>query len=252
MREIKFRDVCFSVIDQNPLFWNGLTAGTWENSTFSAIDFQVDRQTEFLDFGAWVGAITLYAASKARRVVSFEADPTAAANLRRNVALNPELAERISIVERAVSPTPESVVMGAKRAQGNSMSSALHVDAPVKWKVDAATPAAIAESIPFDAPLFVKIDIEGGEYRLAPALEPLLRRPKVAVLIAFHPHFAAGGHPRWHKTIPMTQRVFRVFRGFKVYRVDRGPLRRAPIVERLSSLSAAYFEARHSWLFVKG
>jgi FkbM family methyltransferase len=252
MREIKFRDVCFTVVDQNPLFWDGLTAGTWENSTFSAIDSHVDRETEFLDFGAWVGAVTLYAASKARRVVSFEADPIAAIKLRRNVALNPDLASRISIIERAVSPTPGPVMMGAKRMQGDSMSSALHVDSLVRWEVDAATPAAISETIPPDAPLFMKIDIEGGEYRLAAALWPLLRRPRVTVLIAFHPYFAAGGHPRWHKTVPMTRRVFQVFKGFKMYRVDRRPLRRDPVIERLSSLSAAYFEARHSWLFVKG
>jgi len=50
----------------------------------------------------------------------------------------------------------------------------------------------------------------------------------------------------------MTRRVFQVFKGFKMYRVDRRPLRRDPVIERLSSLSAAYFEARHSWLFVKG
>jgi FkbM family methyltransferase len=252
MREIRVRGACFSVDDQPSMFWDGLSAGTWENSTFSAIDAQVDRDTVFLDFGAWVGGVTLYAASKAGRVISFESDPIAAAQLRRNVALNPDLASRISIEERAVSPTPGPVTMGAMTRQGDSMSSALHIDSPIKWQVDGATPEAIAQMIAPDAPIFMKIDIEGGEYQLAPALAPLLRRPKVAALIAFHPQFAAGAHPRWHKTFPLTRRVFETFRGFKVYRVDRRRLRRAPIIEWLSSFSAAFFEARHAWLFVKG
>jgi FkbM family methyltransferase len=249
MRKIILCNVCFNVNENNIDFWNGIAK--WEKSTFSAIDSQVDHNTVFLDFGAWIGPITLYAASKARRVISFEPDPVAAAQLRENVMLNPSLAPKISIEERAVSPESGAVTMGARRAQGDSMSSVLHVNSKIQWKVESVTPNDIAQLIPLDAPVFLKMDIEGAEYKLAPGLKPLLSRPKVAVLISFHPHFAVPGHPRWHKTFPMTQRVFDVFRGFSIYRVDRHPLRRAQIVERLSMLSATYFEARHAWLFVK-
>lgn len=251
VREIRFRNSCFAVNDTDPWFWRGVTQGTWEASTFAAINSQIDADTTFLDFGAWIGAITLYAASKARQVIAFEPDPIAAGRLRDNVALNPQLAEKIVVEERAVSPQSGAVAMGAVGQQGDSMSSVLRANSPIAWKAEGITPAAIAQRFPPDAPLLIKIDIEGGEYQLAPALGPLLSRPKVAVLMAFHPHVVARNRLRWGPLISATQRVFRMFRGFATYRVDRRPLRRAPVIESLSAGRAAYFVARHSWLFVK-
>jgi FkbM family methyltransferase len=253
MREITFRNIRFNVNDQNSKFWDMLSVGQWEESTFGAIDSQIDADTTFLDFGAWIGPVTLYASTKALRVISFEPDPVAASRLRENVALNPALASKITIVERAVSSTPGALTMGARNAQGDSMSSVMNVNSDMRWSVQAVTPDEIARMVPADAPLFLKIDVEGAEYELAPSLAPLLSRAKVAALISFHPRIAAGDHFRWHKTFPMTQRVFRAFRGFRVNRVvgHSNFVRRARFVESLSKVSSAYFEAKATYLFVK-
>jgi hypothetical protein len=79
----------------------------------------------------------------------------------------------------------------------------------------------------------------------------LLTRPKLAALVSFHPRFVAGGHPRWHKTIPLTKRILYCFRGFECYLVHKNRFRRMPVVEALNNLGLAYMETRLSYMFVK-
>lgn len=232
-------------------FWGRVNAGIWEASTFEAIHRSLTPETTVLDFGAWIGPVTLFAASKAKRVISFEPDPVAARELKANLALNPALAEKVTVVEKAVWPEAGSVRMGAKTAQGDSMSSVHHTGSAVSWEVPTITPAEIAAMLPAEGPVFVKIDVEGAEYAIVPTLAPLLARDNLTALVSFHPRFAAGGHPRWHKTFPMTKRVFDVFRGFRIFRVHKKHVTPAPWLEWLSALPFPSFEAKTTYLFVR-
>lgn len=232
-------------------FWGRVNAGIWEASTFEAIARSLTPETTVLDFGAWIGPVTLFAATKARQVISFEPDPVAAAQLKANIALNPVLAPKITVIEKAVWPEAGSVRMGAKTAQGDSMSSVHHTNAATSWEVPTITPAEIAAMLPAEGPVFVKIDVEGAEYSIVPTLAPLLARENLTALVSFHPRFAAGGHPRWHKTFPMTKRVFDVFRGFRIYRVHKRHVTPAPWLEWLTSLPFPSFEAKTTYLFVR-
>jgi FkbM family methyltransferase len=252
MRTIVIGDAAFHVGDVRPEFWSAAASGDWERPTFEAIAGQLTPETIVLDFGAWIGPITLFAATKAKRVISFEPDPAAAAELKANIALNPDLAAKITVIEKAVWPQAGDLAMGAHEAQGDSMSSILHTQADVTWRVAAITPAEIDAMVPADAPLFIKMDVEGAEYEIAPALAPLLARRRVAALIYFHPRFAAGsGLSRWTKTIPMTRRVFGMFKGWRQFRVRRHSLKPAPWRERLTAARLICFEARSGYLFVK-
>src|SRR5215207_163888 len=179
------------VADEQPTFWDRVEAGRWEPETLAAIDWLVDADTTFLDLGAWVGPTALYAAGVARRVIAVEADPAALEQLRRNLDVNPDLARRIEVVPRAVHADEESVTMGARRKPGDSMSSLLLAGAERTWEAATVTPAQLAAMIADAECLFVKIDIEGAEYDLLPALEPLLKRAD-AVLISFHPKILAA------------------------------------------------------------
>ena len=167
------------------------------------------------------------------------------------MALNPELSQRITIFEKAVWPVPGQLTFGARHAQGDSMSSIHHTSSDVTWAVDVITPQEAAALVPQNAPLFLKIDIEGAEYEVIPQMHDLLAHPKLAALVSFHPRFVAGGHPRWHRTIPLTKRILDCFRSFQCYLVHKNTFRRMPVVESLNNLGLAYLETRLSYMFVK-
>lgn len=99
MPDIRIRNASFSVVDgpQFP-FWGRVSSGHWEPGTFAAIESQLTPETTVLDFGAWIGPVTLFAASQAKQVISFEPDPVAAKELRTNIALNPALAPKIAVM----------------------------------------------------------------------------------------------------------------------------------------------------------
>jgi FkbM family methyltransferase len=187
-RRVKINGRTIHVADDQPSFWDRVETGAWEPATLAFIDAHVDGSTIFLDCGAWVGPTSLYAAFRARRVVAVEADPAALDQLRRNLAANPELAAKIDIVARALSPTAGLVTMGARRKPGDSMSSLLLADAERNWQVEAIVPGELAALLPPDGPLVIKIDLEGGECALLPHLGPILDRA-AAVHLSLHPAF---------------------------------------------------------------
>jgi FkbM family methyltransferase len=233
-------------------FWAKLDRGKWERGTLDALDRHVRPGVEVLDIGAWVGPVTLYAAARgAARVIAVEADPAAAAALRDNLALNPDLAERVTVVERAVAPAPGVVRLGARRKRGDSMSSVLLGAGPGAWTAPGVTPAELLDMLTPGAPAFVKIDVEGAEYGLADALAPLAGRPTTATLLSFHPQFAAPDRPRWRRTFRLTRRLLNPFAGAQVWRASDGGLRRAWLAEALIRCGLAWYEASAPLLFVR-
>jgi FkbM family methyltransferase len=187
------------VTDDKPTFWDKAASGEWEPGLLALIETLLAPGDVFCDIGAWVGPTSLHAALCGAQVVGVEADPAAAARLAGNVAANPELASRIRIVQRAASPREGRLRLGAPRKPGDSMGSLLHADLPEHWDVETIAPAAllaIAEPVP-PGRWLVKVDIEGGEYELLPALAAALDPARTrAVIAAFHPRLlTAAGWP---------------------------------------------------------
>lgn len=240
----------YNVSSDDADFWQQGSSGTWEPATFAAIAAHLSQETVFLDFGTWIGPITLFAATRAKAVLSFEPDPEALRRLNTNIALNPDLEPKITVVSKAIWPTEVTLRMGARIAPGDSMSSIVHTGADVTWDVQTITPAQVASMLPEGAPLFIKIDVEGAEYDIVPALAPLLNRANVTVLISFHPRFAFGSGLRFQRSFPATKRIFDMFKGCKLFRVRNESIRRAIGMECLARLPIACFEARQSYLFV--
>ncbi|CAH1670843.1 FkbM family methyltransferase [Chelatococcus asaccharovorans] len=181
-----------TIADDYPTFWARADAGSWEPGTLQTQAGLITAETLFIDLGAWIGPTSLHAAACGARVIAVEADPAAAAVLRNNIAANPRLAPRISVIERAVAATSAPVTFGARRKPGDSMASMLLADtAAVTWTSQAVTPAELAGLIaPGERPV-IKIDLEGAEYGVLPALGPLVAHPQTAVLVSFHPGILA-------------------------------------------------------------
>lgn len=185
---VRMDGVPLTIGDRQPTFWAKVAAGRWEPETLAALRQGLAGDAAFLDIGAWVGPTSLFAAGLGARVVAVEADPAALAQLAANLALNPDLAARITVVPRAANADGRPVRLGARRKPGDSMASALLADdSGTTWETPAVTPADLAAELPATGPCLVKLDIEGGEYHLLPAMAPLIARADRGLMISFHP-----------------------------------------------------------------
>ena len=228
--------------DEQPTFWDRVEAGEWEPGTLRVLDEWLGPGSLFVDVGSWVGALSLYAASLGAEVVALEADPKALEQLRRNLAVNPELSRRITVVPRALATSPGPVRMGARRKAGNSMSSVLlGQGSSTSWTTDAITADELAAEMREGRIDLLKIDIEGGEYALLPTLQPLLHQSS-ALLLALHPDLLAeSGDAEPAQT---ARRALEPFHGWDIARV--GPEGPAPAA--LDDVAAA---GPAEWLFVR-
>jgi FkbM family methyltransferase len=245
-RGIKVRETVLRVADDQPTFWDKVESGRWEPETLALIDQKITPGTTFLDLGAWVGPTALYAAARGARVIALEADPVALAQLRRNLAVNPALAQRIEVLARAVHAAEGRVTFGARRKPGDSMSSVLIAPGTATWMADTITPLALAARIG-PGRLFVKLDIEGGEYELLPSMRPLVDRADCMVLVSFHPGILATVMPDAAQREAATARALEIFSGFASQALERSGL----AARRPDPAAVSAGAAPDKWLFVR-
>lgn len=246
------------VADAQPTFWAKVEAGLWEPETLAAIRTLLAAPGRapgfFLDIGAWIGATALFAAAEGARVRALEADPAALEQLRANLAVNPALAARIEVLPNALAPQTGSLRMGARRKPGDSMSSLLLADESEQtWDVEAITPAQVAASLPHGIELLVKLDIEGGEYALLPAMGPLLARADRGMILSFHPRALRERHGSTEEAFRSeTMRALDALHGWQAYPLEpSGPATGA--VSRQSVEAALLSDvASETWLFRRG
>jgi FkbM family methyltransferase len=186
-RRVRVGALEIAVADRQPTFWDAVERGTWEPLTLATLRAFCRPGIRFVDCGAWVGPTTLVAAGEGAEVIAVEADPAALEQLRANLAANPNLSGRITLLPRALSVEGGEVRMGAGRKPGDSMSSLLFAGADAHWTAQGVTPAELAGLIGRDRPRLVKVDIEGGEYAIVPHLAPELDAPQTAVMLSLHP-----------------------------------------------------------------
>lgn len=178
-------------------FWETVANGEWEPTTFRVIlsalkaGASEGRGTHF-DIGGWVGPTSLFAAHFAKRVVTLEPDPRAFNELHANARLNPSLLPRLALHRHCLSNINGPVTMTGPSPMGSSMSRVngasripLSVESEANWGIKmvtwpaiCSTPSSFAERIglTFDEIALVKIDVEGAEAVILPALVAWLTR----------------------------------------------------------------------------
>ncbi len=100
-------------------FWGKVERGEWEPQSYREIDRHVTPDTIFVDFGANIGALTLFAAKNAAQVICFEPDPLFRANLLANIAVNPDIADKVTVIAKAAHPGERPVRLGSQASGGN-------------------------------------------------------------------------------------------------------------------------------------
>ena len=184
------------------LAWDGMTKGTFEPVVYET----AERISGLVSSTAWdVGAhmgyhslILAKAVGPSGRVIAFEPNPHNVERLRENLSRNGDLAERVTVVEEALSDRDgmSSFVFSSLVDDGTSSGSHLTAAyAPeeatayssfeqTRVKTVKADTLVKARSVP--PPVFIKVDVEGAEELVLAGAFELLSDARPTLLIEVH------------------------------------------------------------------
>jgi FkbM family methyltransferase len=207
---IKKRDTEFNISGQYSLEWfiPKVQDGIWEENTFHILDHYQNPDKIYLDIGAWIGPTVLYSANKFKQVICFEPDPIAIERLNENLSVNHFT--NITLITSALSNTNGASEFGGNGELGNSMSTLLvsldnkedfynnygNEDGFLSYEerkrdiieVETITIESVLEKHNIDPTNIglIKMDIEGGEIVLIPAMQTFLERYTPILYISLH------------------------------------------------------------------
>nr|WP_272505442.1 FkbM family methyltransferase [Salinibacter ruber] len=152
-----------------------------EREVVSDLVSRVSAGDIFYDLGANRG---LYSCIVGQKLVdgtvhAFEPNPTAVADLRRNIELN-GLSQTILVHQKAVSGSAGTVQFVVKsESTGNTLQKSLVEEDDQQVTVDAITLDDYAEAVDLPLPTVMKIDIEGAEFDALSEMSRCLTRCRV-------------------------------------------------------------------------
>ena len=138
----------------------------------------------FVDIGAWIGPISLFASRYAGHVLSLEPDPVAHHDLAENVRLN---SSKVDVWHVGVDTTEGHLILYAPSGLGQSITSSLHSEGANEVRVATVTFEQISKRLGHSANVVVKVDIEGHEYQVIDSLVSFLRQHRAPVHLSIHP-----------------------------------------------------------------
>src|SRR3989339_1182077 len=169
-------------------FWNSLARSEWEQETFAIFDKFITKEFTYLDIGAWIGPTLLYAAHFAKEAYGFEPDPIAFNELCENLKLNPNL-DNVKIYRTLIGNTNGEVWLGNRFKGGDSQGSILFANERTRWSANSIRLEDVVQREKIQSPLFIKIDVEGGEYSLVPSLTKFFKKIRPIVYLSLHGSF---------------------------------------------------------------
>jgi FkbM family methyltransferase len=209
-------------------FYGKLQSGKWEPRTFRTLNEQLTPDVTYIDIGGWIGVTPFWASRRAKRIIVVEPDP----KCRRILEGLLPLYHNVTLTSSAL--TSESCLkLNAIDGFGSSETTALAIgDGTCSVTVSGCSMAELLHQAG-PGPVFVKIDIEGYEYRIADELKRLDCSKVKGVQLALHPglYERALAGPllfRRVRTLLATWRLARLF----------GKLKRMPAAGKYSSLAA--------------
>ena len=191
-------------------FYGKLESGVWEPQTFRTLSDQLGPDVTYIDIGGWIGVTPFWASKRAKRVIVVEPDPKCREILK---ALLPHY-RNVTLTECALSPQ-SCLTLNAVEGFGSSETSALAIGDGGSIEVKGCSMAELLEAAG-PGPVFVKIDIEGYEYKIEKELKILDADQVKGVQLAVHPALyerTLVGFPpfRRGKTLAATLRLARLY-----------------------------------------
>lgn len=188
------RALAFAIAD-DPAARHGAAEFTsgFEEGTIRFFHRVLPHCRTMIDFGAYIGFTALHAATRGVEVWAFEPNPVSHDLLVRNVAANPALSPRMHLFQHGVGARDETVTLYAKAHADSGASIHRTIERGTLIQgvpaagIQLRSAAAVLHEIGLTNDCLLKIDIEGAEYDVLPAIEPLLRHAKPWLHVSFHP-----------------------------------------------------------------
>jgi FkbM family methyltransferase len=179
--EVAGRSIFLPDLARYQKFYGKLRSGTWEPRTFKTLAANLDESTIYVDIGAWIGVTPFWASHSSKRVIAVEPDPECQQIL---TALAP-LYPKVEIIDAALSPD-RTVVINSISGFGSSETSALEIGEGTSVLAQGITIKNLMARAG-DEPVFVKIDVEGYEFRIVHEIAQLGRYRLKGLQCAVHP-----------------------------------------------------------------
>jgi FkbM family methyltransferase len=176
---------------------------TWEQDSFHVFDYYKNhKEGIYIDVGAWIGPTVLYCANIYKKVIAIEPDPVDLQRLKRNLSANNF--KNIVLIEKGLSSENGVTKFGGNGSLGNSESTLLIADKEeyLSYKgkhtsVHSHNEIVEIETITIEKLLeqqnidpehigLIKMDIEGGEKIVVPALVNFLNKYKPVFYVSLH------------------------------------------------------------------
>ena len=206
----------------------------FEEGTLQFFDAVLPECRRMIDFGGFIGFTSLYAAAQGATVDCFEPSPTNAALLAANLAANPHLAPRIRLHRHAIGATDATLPLFAKghADSGSSLFRTVQRATILQGRPEATVTvraaADVLAAVGLSPETLLKIDIEGAEYEVVPAIAAQLARHRPFLHLSFHP--------------------FNIVRGADEYLNQVARLRGAlAIAEAIAPYRHMYFHTEKGW-----
>lgn len=171
-------------------FWRRVQLKRWEPETFNILDQYLDKDSIYIDIGAWVGATVLYASKIAKKCLCFEPDPIAYEDLIFNIKANK--AENIIAVPKGILNEECTRTMGNRKMEGDSTATV--VGATINsWPAKFTTLEKSLKENGIKKCSLIKIDTEGAEVLILPSMYNYLKEHKCPLYLSIHPGLVDNG-----------------------------------------------------------
>jgi FkbM family methyltransferase len=166
-------------------FWALWKGGEWERETREWVERVTRPGDLFVDVGAWIGPVTLWAVEAGAYVIAIEPDRVACRELRRATEHVPG---RVEVWEGAlVAAAAEDLVMLAPNPKaGGEWGDSQSLIAPELSTAIEVLGFTLEAVLQGRTPTQLKMDVEGYEERLAPAILPYLASVGAWVQVSLH------------------------------------------------------------------
>lgn len=177
---IKFKIT--SVCDEGFSWWNNYN--NWEKETFAVFDKYLRSDMVYFDLGTYTGQTVLYASQKVKKVYGVELDIRAFNACSENIKAN-------NMTNIVVDNIAISSTNGYVDCTGKLGGSSRRISNTKGSETESMTIESLMDKWGVNVCDFIKIDIEGAEEIILPAMKTFFSKHNPIVWLSVHRHYGA-------------------------------------------------------------